>query len=548
MNTTLSIHGAAGCVTGSCYRLTTPRATVLVDCGMFQGSKTLKGLNYEPFPFDVRAVDAVLLTHAHIDHSGLLPKLARAGYRGPIWATAGTRDLCEVMLADAAHIQESEVEQLNRRNQRRGRPSVEPIYTVRDAGRTMELFRSIKLGHEIDVAPGVRARWWNAGHILGSASIEVLIDEETPLRLLFSGDLGTGGRDFLADPEGPSGVDHLIMESTYGDRVRPPLTPDQRRSLLAEELRAAHEAGGPLLIPAFAVERTQELLADLLQVMANGSAPAADIFLDSPLAIEATEVFLSRGYSATAGRNPFEALQAGERLRFLRTPQESDGLDRLRGWHVIMAASGMCDAGRVRKHLKRLLWRADATVLLNGFQVQGTLGRLLADGVRHVRIQGDEIRVQARVRSIDTYSGHADAANLTDWALRRQPIGGKLFLCHGEPASSSGLADRLAQAGFDRDRLVLPTLDQSFRLGPTDAGALTPTTARLAPGPAPSLDWHNARAALLGELDERLDALADDAARMALLEGVRRLVEGGPPRTSEVVPDARLEPVPYSSS
>ncbi|MFI4933578.1 MAG: MBL fold metallo-hydrolase [Caulobacterales bacterium] len=525
MSTTLTVHGAAGCVTGSCYRLKTPKAAILVDCGMFQGPKSLKALNYEPFPFDVKTIDAVLLTHAHIDHCGLLPKLRRAGYRGPIWATAGTADLCELMLADSAHIQESEVEQLNRRNQRRGRPTVDPIYTVKDARQTLELFRPAKLGEEIQVAPGIMARWRNAGHILGSASIEVTVEDTRPLHLFFSGDLGPGGRDFLADPEGPAGVDHLIIESTYGDRERPPLTPKDRRALLAAEISAAKAAGGPLLMPAFAVERTQELLADLLGAMDAGEAPDADVFLDSPLAIEVTDVFLRRGYNAPAGHNPFEELHAGERLRFLKKPSESDQLERLRGWHVIMAASGMCDAGRVRKHLKRLLWREDATVLLTGFQVQGSLGRLLADGADRVRIQGEEVRVRARIRSLDVYSGHADARALTDWALARRPIAGKVFICHGEPKASEGLADRLAAAGLPRESLIRPTIDQSFSLSGAAAEPLAISQVRAAPGSPTALDWHNARAALLGDLDARLDSAPDDAARAALLGHLHDLLE-----------------------
>lgn len=522
MTTTLTFHGAAGCVTGSCARLKTPRGTVLVDCGMFQGSKSLKALNYEKFPFDEDGIAAVLLTHAHIDHSGLLPKLMRAGFRGPIYATAGTRDLCEVMLADAAHIQESEVEQLNHRNRRRGKPTVEPIYTVRDAAHTLDQFRVVKLGDLIEIVPGIQARWWNAGHILGSASIEVHVEAKgAPMRLLFSGDLGPGGRDFLSDPEGPTGIDHMIIESTYGDRERPPITPEQRRALLAAEMRDAHEAGGPLLIPAFAVERTQELLADLLQVIEDGGAPMADIFLDSPLAIEATEVFLKRGYDKATGRNPFETLHAGDRLRFLKDPWESDELERLSGWHIIMAASGMCDAGRIRKHLKRLLWRSEVTVLLSGFQVQGTLGRLLVDGAKRVRIQGDEIRVQARVRSLDIYSGHADARALTAWAEARRPINGKVFIGHGEPTQSQGLADHLIAAGFDADSLVRPSIDQTFSLSAQQAEAIRSDATRSAPEFPTALDWHNARAALLGDLNASLDALPDDAARAALLERLR---------------------------
>jgi metallo-beta-lactamase family protein len=522
MTTTLAVHGAAGCVTGSCYELKTPHATVLVDCGMFQGPKSLKALNYEPFPFDARKIDAVLLTHAHIDHSGLLPKLMRAGFRGPIYTTAGSRDLCEVMLADSGHIQETEVEQLNRRNQRRGRPVVEPIYTVKDAQRTMEQFKVIKQDELIDILPGIQARWWNAGHILGSASIEVVSEgPEGPIRLLFSGDLGPGGRDFLADPQSPSGIDHLIIESTYGDRERPAQSPAERRGMLAAELRAAHEAGGPLLLPAFAVERTQELLVDLLQVMADGEAPQADVFLDSPLAIEATEIFLKRGYSAEAGRNPFQALHAGDRLRFLKEPWESDQLERLTGWQIIMAASGMCDAGRVRKHLKRLLWRKDATVLLSGFQAQGTLGRLLEDGAKRVRIQGDEIRVQARIRSLDVYSGHADAKGLTAWAQARRPVGGKVFICHGEPQSSQGLADRLEAAGFDPKTLIRPSIDEVFSLAAHRAEPVKAAKTRWTPESPTALDWHNARAALLGELEARLETAADDAERAAVIARLR---------------------------
>ena len=266
-------------------------------------------------------------------------------------------------------------------------------------------------------------------------------------------------------------------------------------------------------------------MADLLQVMADGAAPEADVFLDLPLAIEATEIFLRRGYSPQAGRNPFDALHAGERLRFLRTPQESDQLDRLSGWHVIMAASGMCDAGRIRKHLKRLLWRSEATVLLSGFQVQGTLGRLLADGVRRVRIQGDDIRVQARIRSLDIYSGHADAGGLTRWALARGPIGGEVFICHGEPTSAEGLAGRLAAAGLPAASLIRPSIDQSFGLRPTSVETVASAKTRGAPAIPASLDWHNARAAFLGELDAALESAKSDEARAGAIAALQRALD-----------------------
>jgi metallo-beta-lactamase family protein len=273
------------------------------------------------------------------------------------------------MLPDAGGIQEGEVRHLNHRNEQRGRPPVEPTYTERDARRVMRQFQKVKLGEPADIAPGLSATYWEAGHILGSASIQLRVEtDEGPINLLFSGDLGAGGRDYSPDPEGPSGVDHLIVESTYGDRERLDLDGASRRALLARELNEAHAAGGPVLIPAFAVERSQELLADLMTLMDEGQVPRGEIFLDSPLAIEATEVFLKRGWNRATGHNPFQDLHAGERLKFLRKASDSDDLERLSGWHVIMAASGMCDAGRGRKHLKRLLWRRQATVLLTGFR------------------------------------------------------------------------------------------------------------------------------------------------------------------------------------
>lgn len=520
MSVKLTFHGAAGCVTGFCARLQTDKATVLVDCGMFQGSKTLKALNYGDFPFDAAGIDAVLLTHAHIDHAGLLPKLMRAGFTGPIYATAGTRDLAAVMLADAGDIQESEVRQLNRRNQRRGRPEVEPIYTVEDARRSLELFRKAKLKEPVEIAPGVSATWWEAGHILGSASIEIRIEDgpET-VTLLFSGDLGPGGQDYLPDPEGPSGVDHLIMESTYGDRERARLSGDERRAMLAAELNAAHDAGGPLLIPAFAVERSQELLLDLLRLMDDRAVPEADIFLDSPLAIEATEVFRARGWNRATGENPFQRLHAGDRLKFLCEPAESDRLEDLRGWHVIMAASGMCDAGRVRKHLKRLLWRRDATVMLSGYQAAGTLGRILQEGARRVSIQGDDIQVRARIRSLDVYSAHADAAGLVAWAKARGPVGGRVFLAHGEPDALAGLSARLCDAGLEAQKIVVPALDQSFTIGKAavETGAAVPAPARMMRPASARADWHNARQRLLMELNDALEAAPDDAAREAVV-------------------------------
>jgi metallo-beta-lactamase family protein len=295
MSVSIRFCGAARTVTGSCFLFQFQSGRLLVDCGLFQGPKTLKALNYGALPFRPTEIDTVLLTHAHIDHSGLLPKLVREGFRGKILATRGTLDLCSYLLPDAGSIQESEVANLNRRNAARGRPGVSPIYTQADAIACLDNFRPISYGTWCEVIRGVRARYWNAGHILGSASIELEFasagSSGQPLRVLVSGDLGPDEKLLQPDPEAPTGFDYVISESTYGNVDRPPTTAQARRQRLAAEVRDASIARGALLIPAFAVERTQELIADLIDLMERGEVPTAPIFLDSPLAIRATEVF-----------------------------------------------------------------------------------------------------------------------------------------------------------------------------------------------------------------------------------------------------------------
>ncbi len=520
MSAVLTFHGAAGCVTGSCALVEAAGRRILVDCGMFQGPKTLKALNYDAFPFAPGSIDAVLLTHAHIDHSGLLPKLVKGGFKGPIFATRGTRDLCEVMLADSAGIQESEVRRLNARNARRGLPQVEPIYTTHDVDRTLRRFERVKVQEPAEIVQGVRATWWSAGHLLGAASIQLEVGEgQERLNLLFSGDLGSGRQPFLSAPTGPTGLDHIILETTYGDRERVALDLSARRALLADELRAAKAAGGPVLAPTFAVGRAQELILDLLAVMDAEPDLAGEIFLDSPLAIEATEVFLRRGWNTDTGENPFEPLRGATRLHHLLHPGESDRLDRLKGWYVVLAGSGMCDAGRIRGHLRRLLWRKETTVLITGYQAAGTLGRLLVEGRSVVRIQGEEVRVGARIRSLDAYSGHADASDLASWLEARGAVGGSVFLNHGEPEAAQAMGARLGSKGY---RVVVPQLDDAFELTRTGARpATTARGARLEPGQATQPDWHNQRAAFLVALNERLQAMPADADRTRLLAALQ---------------------------
>src|SRR6185295_14730161 len=439
MTVTLTFHGAAGTVTGSHYLLETPQARIAVDCGMFQGPKILKELNYQPLPSDPIRLDAVVQTHAHTDHSGMLPKLVKSGFKGPIFATEGTRDLLEWMLPDSAAIQESEVERLNRENRRRDRPEVQPVYTVEDAQATLRHIRAVEYETWQPVAKGIRGRWWNAGHILGSASIELEVEtgsQDLPrFSILFSGDLGPQEGAHLND--------------------------DQRRDALAHEITQALANGGNLIVPAFAIERSQELIGDLVYLMARGKLPKAPIYLDSPLAIRATEVFERHlkhldDIDPEAG-SPFRA----PNVHFIQSVEQSMALNRIAGGAIIVASSGMCDAGRIRHHLRNQLWRPQNTVLLIGYQAPGTLGRLLQEGAQLVKIMGEEIKVKAKIKKLEIYSGHADRADLLAWVKARLPIQRNLFLIHGETAALAGMRENVLTLGLDPAKVIVPELDQS---------------------------------------------------------------------------------------
>jgi metallo-beta-lactamase family protein len=530
MSTILKFCGATRTVTGSCFMLEKEDVRILVDCGLFQGPKTLKALNYSSFPFRPADIDAVLLTHAHIDHSGLLPKLVREGFTGRIFATRGTIDLCSYLLPDAGNIQESEVVTLNSRNARRGRPEVAPIYTAADAIETLNVFRPVDYETWLNVGPGIRARYWNAGHLLGSASIEIECEEKgqaAPLRVLVSGDIGPDAKLLQPDPHAPSDFDYVIMESTYGDTDRPAITEAVRRQRLAAEVRDAVAGGGVLLIPAFAVERTQELLVDLIDLMERGEAPSVPVFLDSPLAIRATTVFQQHSESLNANID-LDRVMRSPYLRFTETVDESKAISRFSGGHIIIAGSGMCDAGRIRHHLRRWLWHKAATVLLVGFQAQGTLGRFLADGATAVRIFGEEIKVAARIRRLDEYSGHADGPELARWVAARRPIRRGLFLIHGEEPALQGLSLRIAERILPEARLFVPILDDVYELSsPTPTPMDVDRRRRLAPEAVVSLDWHNEMSELILDINARVDAAADDRARGVIIRRLRRALDDG---------------------
>lgn len=528
MTVRLTFHGAASTVTGSCCLVEHAGGRLLVDCGLFQGTKTVRELNYGKFPFAPQSIDLVLLTHAHIDHAGLLPKLRKHGFKGPIVATEPTVDLLRFMLPDSGHIQESEVLRLNRRNRQRGRPLVEPIYTERDAERCLEQARPCDYDTWLEPVPGVRARYRDAGHILGSASIELEVRGEggEPVKILFSGDLGPDESTFHAPPRGLPDMDFVVCESTYGDRDREDVTVEERRARLAVEIRDTLAAGGNLLIPAFAVERSQELLYTILELMREGEIPEAQVFLDSPLAVRASEVF-ARHRDSLAETRDLRAVFADLRLRFTESAEESKAINAVTSGAIVMAASGMCEAGRIRHHLKHHLWRAGSTVLFVGYQAPGTLGQLILAGEPSVRIEGEEVAVRARIRSIDAFSAHADQKELARWVSSCLPIRGGLFLTHGEPAAMTAFRAELAALGVDPATVHLPALDQAFALTAGAAPRALPSASRLPPEAAalPS-DWHNAYARLLLDLGRRLKALPDDAARMALLERLRQDLGG----------------------
>lgn len=505
----ITFHGAAGTVTGSCLELHYRGETILVDCGLFQGPRTLEELNREPFVFDVRKLSAVILTHAHIDHSGLLPKLVAEGYDGPVYATPQTRDLLYHMLPDAGRIQESEAERRNRRRDRRDETPIEPIYTEADSKAAYERIEAAALNDWFEAAPGFRVRLWNAGHILGSASVEIEVGGS---RLLFSGDLGPDYKAFHADPEGPAGLDHVFCESTYGDRVREDVTLEERRTLLEAEIKAALTRGGNLVIPVFALERTQELLLDIAILINTGRLPHPQVFIDSPLATRATGVFAKHA-------DELEDMGSGEIFRhpsfhFTSSTAESMRLNDVSG-AIIMAASGMCEAGRIRHHLRHNLARRDSTILFVGFQAAGSLGRTILDGAQRVRIWGQDVAVRAQIRRIDTYSAHGDQNDLRRWIAARQPIDGSLFLSHGEEGAIETFR-RLLQGEGAASSIITPRMGETYSL-PPGAPAKRLKTGNAELQQSVERDWQNDYADFSLRLKKELQEIESATARREAL-------------------------------
>lgn len=438
----LTFLGAARMVTGSCYLLETDTTKLLIDCGLFQGSRTITELNRREFQFAPGEIQAVLLTHAHIDHSGLLPRLVKEGFGGSIFCTKVTADLARIMLPDSAHIQEIDVFTQNKKRQRQGRDEIAPVYDVEDAMRTLTHLAPVPYNAEVDVVPGVRVRFKDAGHILGSSILEVFVREaEEETKLVFSGDLGHPDQPILRDPSLIDAADFVVVESTYGDRKH---TEYDKEDRLAGIINETIDRGGNIIIPAFAVGRTQTMLYYFHKLFKAKRIPQIPIYIDSPLAISATDIFMHnlqdfdeeyRGMFDAEG-NPLRMPQ----LIFTHTSDESKLLNDLDHPAIIISASGMADAGRILYHLKNNLWRPESSVLFVGYQAEGSMGRRLLEGVRHVKILGEEVQVRAKIHNLEGFSAHADQSFLLEWLGSFEKKPEMVFVVHGEDHMSTPFA------------------------------------------------------------------------------------------------------------
>lgn len=461
----LSFHGANRGVTGSCHLLECAGRHILIDCGLYQGGREAEQDNTKPFGFDPAQIDYVLLTHAHLDHCGRLPLLYKRGFRGEIVTTAATGELSRLVMVDSAHIQEEEARKLALRSKHHRRHSLPdtPLYSILDAFNVLGLFgRAAVYGQAIELAPGIHATFLDAGHILGSASIYLELGEQENHRsVLFSGDLGNTGRPLLRNPVTPKQADVIVMETTYGDRLHKPFAPSVTEFYAA--VTDTFRRGGNVIIPTFALERTQEILFFLREGIESGVlSRTTQVFLDSPMAISATEIFEHHPECyepETAelfreGRDPFHL----PGLHFTRETADSMAINQIAGGAIIMAGSGMCAGGRIQHHLKHNLGRADSSIIFVGYAATGTLARQLIDGAKEVKIHGEEIPVQAKVFTINGFSAHADQAELLAWHSRVSGVK-RTFLVHGEEQVMSQFATLLKNT-----RVEMPVKNEVFEL------------------------------------------------------------------------------------
>ncbi len=468
----ITFYGAAKDVTGSCHMVNVAGHKFLIDCGLFQGSLTDQMLNYEEFPFDIQEIEFMVLTHAHIDHSGRIPKLYKAGYKNPVYCTNATRELCKIMLPDSGHIQEKEIEWVNRKRMRAGKKPNDPIYTQQDGIDCIEILKGIEYNTRIKINDDISFELKDAGHMLGSAIVELYVKEDgEEKKLVFTGDLGNTNLPIINDPTTIDSADVLVMESTYGDRLHSSIK-DQSTKFIQIILDTIRR-GGNVVIPSFAVGRTQELLYELNKYLADdkikeelGKVP---VYVDSPLAVNATKIFETqhRYYDEEAlsyllkGDNPL----IFDNLHFCETSEESQALNEDMEPKIIISASGMCEVGRIKHHLKHNLYRAECTILFVGYQAEGTLGRKIMSGEPLVKIFGEEIAVRAEIKYLDAFSGHADRDGLLNWvgAMKKKPD--HIFIVHGEVEAQKVLREYIEQ-GF-RIKSTIPGYQEQYSMDGT---------------------------------------------------------------------------------
>ncbi len=501
--------GAARTVTGSCYVVETEHCRFAVDCGMHQGNAAIEERNRERALYDPDKLDFVLVTHAHIDHSGLLPLMVKAGFKGDIHLTPPTKALLEIMLLDSAHIQELETEWENKKRQRHGKPPIEALYDQVDVQDTLPLFRTVEYNKPFEPAKGVTVTYKDAGHILGSAFIVLEIQEDGKhYRLVFSGDLGRPNQLLVNDPDIVENADYLFMESTYGDRDHKHEA--RSREELAEAIQYSYSRHEKVIIPAFAVERSQEIIYSLSELAREGKLPKdMPVYLDSPLAIRATKIFLQHPeyldkatqQAIKEGHNPLEL----PNLKYTESVLESQNINETGGPAIVISASGMCNAGRIKHHLRNNLWKHGASVIFTGFQAMGTPGRKIVDGAKRIRILGEEIVVQAKIFTIGGFSAHAGQSQILSWLSHFKNPDMKVFLVHGETRAQKTLAE-LIKERFKLSVHIPDYLEECIlEPGQEPEVAVFPEQAR------PKIDWEY----LLGDT-ERL--LADLKQRMPQLQ------------------------------
>lgn len=451
MQISLTFLGAAQNVTGSCFLVNLNETTVLVECGLYQ-ERHLRARNWDPFPIPPASASAVLLTHAHLDHCGLLPKLVREGFRGRIYCTAATAEIAQIVLLDSAHLQQEDAEVKHKRHQREGRKGLYPempLYTVEDVNRCLPVFSSVAYEQPIALGDGAEATFYNAGHILGSSMIKLRLRWNGSQRtILFSGDIGRPDKPLVCDPTVFAEADYILIESTYGDRQHK--SSGDVKNQIADVINSTKQSGGNIIVPSFAIERSQEILYYLNELLLADAIPHIMVFLDSPMAASVTEVF--RQHPELFDKQMAEHLAHGESpfnfpgLKIIRTTEESKAINHIKGTVMVIAGSGMCTGGRIKHHLVNNISRPESTIMFVGYQAQGTLGRQIIDGAQSVRIFGRMHPVKARVVRINGFSSHADKHELLGWLSRLKRPPRRLFVVHGEAQSAAGFAEYLRES------------------------------------------------------------------------------------------------------